>query len=285
MDSSDESGLDLADELDRPLGPEYISFKTGHAYIEGHKVIGLANELFGHGGWSSEVKSMTIDFADVINNRYNIGVSCVLRVTIKAGAYREDVGFGSSSNMPNRTQAYDKARKEATTDALKRAMRLFGDSLGNCLHNKEYVELVRRIKPEKYALDVEDLRRPRKKQKREPSKHRTNHASSSENSPQRVRHIPPDFIFDDEDENDFDGLPDPPITNKDQQSETNAPMPLPSNEDAVFVTADHANLIQSPNNQSTPLPADALFDASRGSVKNSSVPQDRSMKIPKRPKT
>ena len=36
----------------------------------------------------------------------------------------------------------EKARKEAVTDALKRALKSFGNVLGNCLSDKEYLKVV-----------------------------------------------------------------------------------------------------------------------------------------------
>ena len=36
----------------------------------------------------------------------------------------------------------EKARKEAVTDALKRALKSFGNILGNCLNDKDYLKMV-----------------------------------------------------------------------------------------------------------------------------------------------
>ena len=36
------------------------------------------------------------------------------------------------------------ARKEAVTDGLKRALRSFGNLLGNCISNKEYLKYIHR---------------------------------------------------------------------------------------------------------------------------------------------
>lgn len=58
---------DIQTKLDKKLGPEYISKRVGFgtsriAYIEGWRVINLANQIFGYNGWSTEVKSVVIDF-------------------------------------------------------------------------------------------------------------------------------------------------------------------------------------------------------------------------------
>ncbi|KAJ1551057.1 DNA repair protein rad52 [Nowakowskiella sp. JEL0078] len=71
--------------------------------------------------------------------RYNAGVSCIMRVTLTDGTYHEDVGFGSADNAKSKGAALEKAKKEASTDALKRTLRLFGNALGNCVHDKDYL--------------------------------------------------------------------------------------------------------------------------------------------------
>lgn len=148
---------DLADQLSKSLGPEYVSFKSGFAYIEGHKVIALANQLFGFDGWSTELRNVSIDYVDIKDHKFNIGVKCIIRVTLKSGTFREDLGYGSCINMPHRSQAYDKAHKEAVTDALKRTLRQFGEAMGNCLYNKRYTQDVRTVKAETPEFDPDDL--------------------------------------------------------------------------------------------------------------------------------
>ena len=41
---------------------------------------------------------------------------------------------------------FEKTKKEATTDALKRALRNFGNVLGNCIYDKDYISKVTRMK-------------------------------------------------------------------------------------------------------------------------------------------
>jgi DNA repair and recombination protein RAD52 len=41
--------------------------------------------------------------------------------------------------MRSKAFSIEKARKEAVTDALKRALKSFGNVLGNCLKDKDYV--------------------------------------------------------------------------------------------------------------------------------------------------
>ena len=47
-----------------------------------------------------------------------------------------DVGCGISENTRNKHEAIKKAKKDAVTDARKRALRIFGNGLGNCVRDK-----------------------------------------------------------------------------------------------------------------------------------------------------
>jgi hypothetical protein len=51
----------------------------------------------------------------------------------------------SSEGMRSKALSIEKARKEAVTDALKRALKSFGNVLGNCLNDKDYVRLVNNL--------------------------------------------------------------------------------------------------------------------------------------------
>uniref|UniRef100_A0A665TVV8 RAD52 homolog, DNA repair protein n=1 Tax=Echeneis naucrates TaxID=173247 RepID=A0A665TVV8_ECHNA len=51
--------------LRQRLGPEYISTRVAGGgqrvcYIEGHRVIGLANEMFGYNGWSHSISQQNV---------------------------------------------------------------------------------------------------------------------------------------------------------------------------------------------------------------------------------
>lgn len=171
---SEESARKIASlqvKLNQKLGPEYISQRPGPGggpkltYVEGWKIINLANEVFGFNGWSSSIVSLTVDFADFNeeSKRYNIGVTAVMRVTLKDGVFHEDVGYGMLENSKSKGQALDKVRhlrhvssifisdarqckKEAVTDGLKRALRSFGNVLGNCLYDKSYASEIVKVK-------------------------------------------------------------------------------------------------------------------------------------------
>lgn len=109
-------------------------------------MISLANRIFGFDGWSSRIRKFTQEYSDVAGDgRVSVGYSCCCRVVLKDGTYKEDIGFGSADNQRMKSMAVEKAKKEAATDALKRALRLFGNALGNCVYDKNFLENVRHL--------------------------------------------------------------------------------------------------------------------------------------------
>lgn len=58
----------------------------------------------------------------------------------------QDIGYGHIENCKGKAAAFEKAKKEGTTDALKRALRNFGNVLGNCIYDKDYVAKVTKVK-------------------------------------------------------------------------------------------------------------------------------------------
>jgi len=147
--------------LQQRLGPNFISKRPAGggqvAYLEGWKAISLANEIFGFNGWSHSVSQQTIDFVDHNQGKFYVGVSAFVRVQLKDGVFHEDVGYGVSEGMRSKALSIEKARKEAVTDGLKRAFKSFGNALGNCLGDKDYVRLVgaKPKDPPKYSQEEE----------------------------------------------------------------------------------------------------------------------------------
>lgn len=143
----------LSSRLEKQLGPEYISSRPGPSgqkvhYLAADKCINLANEVFGFNGWSSSIQNIQIDFVDENPNNGNIslGLSVIVRVALRDGTFHEDVGYGQVKNVKDKAAAFEKAKKEGTTDGLKRALRNFGNLLGNCVYDKEYVSKVTKLK-------------------------------------------------------------------------------------------------------------------------------------------
>jgi DNA repair and recombination protein RAD52 len=105
----------LQAKLNQKLGPEYISQRPGPGggkltYAEGWKIINLANEVFGFNGWSSNVINLTTDFIDFNeeSKKFTVGVTAVVRVTLRDGVFHEDVGYGMLENSKSKGAALDK---------------------------------------------------------------------------------------------------------------------------------------------------------------------------------
>ncbi|XP_077453578.1 DNA repair protein RAD52 homolog isoform X1 [Stigmatopora argus] len=174
--------------LRQKLGPEFISTRMAGGgqkvcYVEGHRVISLANEMFGYNGWSHSISQQNVDFVDLVNGRFYAGVSAFVRVQLKDGAFHEDVGYGVSEGLKSKALSLEKARKEAVTDGLKRALRYwkiedascggfysfhfwgvlfrcFGNALGNCILDKAYLQAINKIpKQPTPALDPAQTKR------------------------------------------------------------------------------------------------------------------------------
>ncbi|XP_013382921.1 DNA repair protein RAD52 homolog isoform X2 [Lingula anatina] len=129
------------------------------AYVEGWRLINLANETFGFNGWSHSVTHQNIDFVDHHDGRYYVGVSAFVKVQLKDGVYHEDIGYGVSEGMRSKALSIEKARKEAVTDGLKRALKSFGNALGNCLGDKMYLKTIGRApKPPQEVNDIASMK-------------------------------------------------------------------------------------------------------------------------------
>eukprot|EP00697_Spironema_sp_BW2_P016247 gnl/Spiro4/7418_TR3881_c0_g2_i1.p1 gnl/Spiro4/7418_TR3881_c0_g2~~gnl/Spiro4/7418_TR3881_c0_g2_i1.p1 ORF type:complete len:312 (-),score=48.42 gnl/Spiro4/7418_TR3881_c0_g2_i1:245-1180(-) len=131
--------------LQQSLGREMISTRPGPggrpvAYMASSNAIEIANHIFNFNGWSSSVAVVNLEYKDEDKNgRISVGVTAQVRVTLKDGTFHEDIGWGSSSAQPTKAAAYENAYKEAATDGMKRALRLFGNALGNSIYDKDHV--------------------------------------------------------------------------------------------------------------------------------------------------
>lgn len=97
-----------------------------------------------------------------------MGISVIMRVTLRDGTYHEDLGYGHIENCKGKAAAFEKAKKEATTDALKRALRQFGNVLGNCIYDKQYLAKVTKMKVEPTKFAADNLHRHSDFAKKEP---------------------------------------------------------------------------------------------------------------------
>jgi len=115
------------------------------SYIEAHYAIRRANEIFGFDGWSQEeLINECISQTEGVNRygdaAWSVSYRARVRVTVCAGdktVVREDTGYGHGSGMKDLGLAHESAGKEAVSDALKRALRTFGDQFGLALYDKD----------------------------------------------------------------------------------------------------------------------------------------------------
>lgn len=116
-------------------------------YIEGWYAIAVANDIFGFDGWSLETLEMTeLHPPFKKTNNYNkvmqhVAFRCKVRITVFLGdtlIQRDGYGFGNGV-AGDIQAAYELAVKEAETDAMKRALRTFGNQFGLSLYDKDKV--------------------------------------------------------------------------------------------------------------------------------------------------
>jgi len=111
------------------------------SYLEGFDLIETANKIFGHGSWSYSITSL-----EQVSQETNVKQNLVIcyKAIVKLSVYsldhnkhisKEDVGFGTGI-AKMLADAHEGGGKEAVTDALKRAMRSFGNQFGNSLYDK-----------------------------------------------------------------------------------------------------------------------------------------------------
>ncbi|KAK8801036.1 hypothetical protein WA588_001864 [Blastocystis sp. NMH] len=94
----------------------------------GHTIeskIDLANELFHFNGWSDRIMSLNVDYSEQELSLWCVGVTAIVRVTLKDGSYHENVGFAESRNE-NKGVAIQEAKMKAVMNARQQSLRLFG---------------------------------------------------------------------------------------------------------------------------------------------------------------
>ena len=130
-------------KLGEPLDEGLVSYRKGRkgrtfAYLEGRTAIDQANRIFGFGGWGWEVigplelrESESVDPKTGETRRFR-AYSATVRVTVPGSTPRTDVGFHAVTEET--AEGHETAFKGAVTDALKRALRGYGEQFGNSLY-------------------------------------------------------------------------------------------------------------------------------------------------------
>lgn len=129
------------EQLKAPLDPAAIKpppqGKYGE-YVDGLHVIREANRIFGFNGWSYEVTRLELVCRiETQSAQVRVGYLCAVKVCVD-GVYREGTAVGNGAGKPdNEADIHESAVKEAETDALKRALRTFGNTFGLALYDKD----------------------------------------------------------------------------------------------------------------------------------------------------
>lgn len=133
----DEAQIEL---LRQPLDRNRVNKRASGggvqvSYLKGYDVIEAANRIFGFGRWGYDVLGVDLtnipgENGEIVGGYYAARV----RLTV-AGCIpitEEGVCAVSEGKSPRaKIDSHDMARKGAVTDAMKRALRIFGDQFGN----------------------------------------------------------------------------------------------------------------------------------------------------------
>ncbi|KAG6974389.1 hypothetical protein JG688_00003109, partial [Phytophthora aleatoria] len=146
----EQQGVDAF--LHQKLGKDSLARRPGPGgrkltYIESCKAIELANRAFGFNGWSCHIVECKEEYKEKKGDRWSIGYSSLVRIELKDGTSHEDVGFGTSDGQRDLGAALEQAKKASISDARKRALRLFGEYLGNSCYDKDHIKDVNSNRP------------------------------------------------------------------------------------------------------------------------------------------
>lgn len=150
-------------DLNAPLLSRHVKSREqgGRAlsYIEGWHAIAEANRIFGFDLWDRELielklvteKPRMIGRGDKQKEGFGVSYLARVRITVRAERQpgelpappivREGVGAGHGIDA-DLGLAHESAAKEAETDAMKRALMMFGNSFGLALYDKEQHNVV-----------------------------------------------------------------------------------------------------------------------------------------------
>lgn len=141
---------DQIDHLTNTLDPSVVANRkqggSQVAYIQAWHAIAEANRIFGFGEWDRETVEMRIvQEKDTIIGKgksyekegFKVSYIARVKITVRAGDQiitREGTGAGHGIDA-DIGQAHESAAKEAESDAMKRALMMFGNPFGLALYD------------------------------------------------------------------------------------------------------------------------------------------------------
>lgn len=132
--------------LEKPLDWSRVKYRQGGggkslAYLEGHDVIEAANRIFRPGSWGFTTLETTLEQLAGASGQPLL-VYYVARVCLEVEGCKpiteEGMGEVNAKSLFSFAE-HEKGRKGAITDALKRALRVYGNQFGLPLYDKEFV--------------------------------------------------------------------------------------------------------------------------------------------------
>lgn len=140
----------LQQELDQDIPKDAVTTRTqagtSLSYLTGAYVINRLNQVIGQGRWSSMIQSLNKVYEGALPNYkgeevYNVSYTATVQLNVIMDngllATFIEVGYGDGMDKKNPGKAHELAVKEAATDALKRAAKNLGISLGLGLYFKD----------------------------------------------------------------------------------------------------------------------------------------------------
>ncbi len=112
------------------------------SYLEGFDILETANRVFGFGNWDYSISKLELVSQELNQNQNHvICYKAVVQILVHNEEHtknisRTDVGFGNGI-AKDLASAHEGGAKESVTDAIKRAMRSFGNQFGNSLYSKD----------------------------------------------------------------------------------------------------------------------------------------------------
>lgn len=148
-------------DLDAPIPGEVVAKRESFDYLEGWYVINRANQIFGHGKWSTSIKSTERvqmeqkDGKDPAKPKnWWVGYLVTAEVVLPDGASYQDIGFGQGIDK-DLGKAHESATKEAVTDAVKRCLKNTGLSMGLALYDKSKSGVAKKGAAPKQKSDIQ----------------------------------------------------------------------------------------------------------------------------------
>jgi DNA recombination protein Rad52 len=137
------------EKLGEPLDAKRVRQRQGRgggqalSYLETHDVIRTANDIFGFGKWGHEIVELRpLSTVQVKSSGgkdgFHVGYVCIVKLTVTGCVPVSGVGYGDATEYTQTAlvTAHELAAKEAESDALKRALKNYGDQFGLALYDK-----------------------------------------------------------------------------------------------------------------------------------------------------